>query len=55
MLGTIMVVWMTHHAALKKGGFYFSRFLLQTLLVFFEADEAIKNKNFSKCYIPLSV
>jgi hypothetical protein len=55
MLGTIMVVWMTHHAVLKKGGFYFSRFLLQTLLVFFEADEAIKNKKFSKRYLPLSV
>ena len=55
MLGTIVVVWFTHRTLLKKGGFYFSRFWLQILLVFFEADETIKNKSFSKKYIPVSV
>ena len=55
MLGTIAVVWLTHRTVLKKGGFYFGRFWLQTLLVFFEADETIKNKSFSKKYIPVSV
>ena len=55
MLGTIMVVWMTNRTVLKKGGFYFSRFLLETLLVFFGTDEAIKNKNYSKQYFPMPV
>jgi len=55
MLGTIVVVWITHRTVLKKGGFYFSRFWLQTLLVFFETDEEIKNNSFSKNCIPLSV
>ena len=54
MLGTIMVVWMTHQGVLKKGGYYFSRFWLETLLVFFEADKLIKNKMSLKNYISVT-
>jgi hypothetical protein len=54
MLGTIMVVWMTHHEVLKKGGYYFSRFWLETLLVFFETDRAIKNRDLRTNYVSLS-
>jgi hypothetical protein len=46
-----MIVWMTHRGVLKKGGYYFTRFWLETLLVFFEADQLIKNKEYSKEYI----
>jgi hypothetical protein len=45
MTGTIFVVWWHHKSVLKKGGYYFSRFFLQTMLVFLNADELIKNKN----------
>ena len=45
MTGTIFVVWWFHKKVLKKGGYYFSRFFLQTMLVFLNADELIKNKN----------
>jgi len=45
MTGTILVVWGYHKKVLKKGGYYFSRFFLQTMLVFLNADELIKNKN----------
>ena len=45
MTGTIIVVWMHHKKVLKSGGYYFSRFFLQTMLVFLNADELIKNKN----------
>lgn len=44
MLGTIFIVWLYHKEILRKGGYYFSRFFLQTLLVFLNADEMIKNK-----------
>ena len=54
MLGTIMVVWMTHRDVLKKGGYYFSRFWLETLLVFFEADKCIKNRVPVNNYVPVT-
>ena len=54
MLGTIMVVWMTHRGVLKKGGYYFSRFWLETLLVYFEADRAIKNWDLRTNFIPVT-
>jgi hypothetical protein len=44
MTGTLFVVWFYHRQVLKKGGYYFSRFFLQTLLVFLSADELVKNK-----------
>jgi hypothetical protein len=44
MIGTIFVVWFYHRKVLKKGGYYFSRFFLQSLLVFLSADELVKNK-----------
>ena len=54
MLGTIIVVWTTHKGVLKKGGYYFSRFWLETLLVYFEADRIIKNKDSEKKFIPVT-
>jgi hypothetical protein len=45
MIGTIFVVWWYHQRVLRKGGYYFSRFFFQTMLVFLSADELIKNKN----------
>ena len=54
MLGTIMVVWMTHRGVLKKGGYYFSRFWLETLLVFLEADRNIKNNDVVINYITVT-
>jgi hypothetical protein len=45
MTATIFVVWCHHKKVLKSGGYYFSRFFLQTMLVFLNSDEMIKNKN----------
>jgi rubrerythrin len=53
MTGTILVVWWHHKKVLRKGAYYFSRFFLQTMLVFLNADEMIKNKN-TKSGQPLS-
>jgi hypothetical protein len=44
MTGTILVVWIYHKKVLKKGGYYLSRFFLQTMLTFLSADELVKNK-----------
>lgn len=46
MLLTILVVWLHHRKVLKNGGYYFSKFFLETLLVFFNADEMVKQKAF---------
>jgi hypothetical protein len=45
MLGTIGVVWFYHRKVLVKGGYYFGKFLLQTMLVFSEAEHQIMDKN----------
>ena len=44
MIGTILVVWFYHKKVFRKGGYYFGRFFLQTMLVFLNVDELIKNK-----------
>jgi hypothetical protein len=44
MTGTILVVWFYHKKVFRKGGYYFGRFFLQTMLVFLNVDELIKNK-----------
>ena len=43
MLGTIIIVWTQHYRVLKAGGFSFMSFMLETLLVFVEADKQIKH------------
>lgn len=48
MTGTIIIVWWYHKRVLKKGRYYFGKFFLETLLVYFEAEEMIKQKLFSK-------
>jgi hypothetical protein len=45
MTGTILIVWLYHKKVFRQGGYYFSRFFLQTMLVFLNVDELIKNKN----------
>lgn len=44
MTGTILVVWWHHKKVFQAGGFYFRKFFLSTLRVFFEAESAVKNK-----------
>jgi hypothetical protein len=41
---TILVVWIYHKKVLKRGGYYFSRFFLETGLVYFKSDEMIKEQ-----------
>jgi hypothetical protein len=45
MTGTLLIVWLYHGKVLRKGGFYFSRFFLQTMLLFLNTDERIKGKS----------
>lgn len=42
MTGTIFVVWSQHARVLKAGGFSFMKFMLETLLVYVEADRQIR-------------
>jgi len=42
MVGTIFIVWTQHYRVLKAGGYSFTSFMLETLLVFVEADKQIK-------------
>ena len=44
MVGTIVLVWMYHKRILIKGGYSFNKFLSETLSIFFEAEEIMKNK-----------
>jgi len=43
MNGTILVVWVYHHKVLARGGYSFSRFLRDTLSVYFEAESIISS------------
>jgi hypothetical protein len=45
MTGTTLVVWWYHRKVLKKGGYYFGRYFFETLSIFFEATQQIKNRN----------
>ncbi len=45
MTGTMLVVWLYHRKVLKKGGYYFGRYFFETLSIFFEATQQIKNRN----------
>jgi hypothetical protein len=42
MMGTILVVWQYHKRVLRKGGYYFGRFLLENMLIFSAADRYIR-------------
>jgi hypothetical protein len=44
MTGTIIVVWRYHRKVLRKGGYYFGRFFLESLLIFLEAERWITKK-----------
>ena len=45
MTGTILVVWWYHRKVLKQGGYYSGRYFFETLSIFFEAGQQIKNRN----------
>jgi hypothetical protein len=42
MTGTILVVWLWHKKVLKSGGSFFSKFFMETMLVYFEVEQGIK-------------
>lgn len=44
MAGTSFVVWGYHKKVLKRGGYYFGKFFFETLLIFFEAEQSIRNR-----------
>lgn len=44
MLGTICVVWVTHRRVLKGGGYSFSSFFMETMLVFIDSEKTIKKR-----------
>ena len=44
MTGTTLVVWWYHRKVLKQGGYYFGRYFFETLSIFFEAAQKIKNR-----------
>jgi len=44
MVGTIFIVWLNHKRVLKKGGYFFYKFFLETLMVFLQASETVKTK-----------
>ena len=45
MTGTILIVWFGHRAVLKAGGYSFSIFFMETMLVFLESDKQIRKQN----------
>jgi len=45
MIGTTLVVWWYHKKVLKQGRYFFGRYVFETLSVFFEASQQIKNRN----------
>jgi hypothetical protein len=42
MTGTIFVVWLWHKKVLKSGGSFFSKFFMETMLVYFDVERNIK-------------
>ncbi len=44
MMGTILVVWWYHRKVLYKGGYSFSRFMKDTMSIYFEADRYIQKR-----------
>ena len=44
MTGTTLVVWFYHKNVLKRGGYYFGKFFFETLLIFFETEQALKKR-----------
>jgi len=45
MAGTILIVWFDHRNVLKAGGYSFSIFFMETMLVFLESDKLIRKQN----------
>ena len=45
MTGTIVIVWFGHRRVLKAGGYSFSIFFMETMLVFLEAEKQIRKQN----------
>lgn len=45
MTGTIFVVWLWHKKVLKSGGSFFSKFFMETMLVYFEVEQQVKTRN----------
>jgi hypothetical protein len=43
MVGTILIVWIYHRKVLKRGGYNFNKFFVETVSIFFEAEEIVKN------------
>ena len=44
MTGTALIVWCYHRRVLKQGGYYFGKYFLESLLIFFEAEKDIKSR-----------
>ncbi|MBS1599442.1 MAG: hypothetical protein JST75_14545 [Bacteroidetes bacterium] len=44
MVGTICIVWVDHQRVLKTGGYSFSSFFMETMLVFLEAEKLIQKQ-----------
>jgi hypothetical protein len=44
MVGTTFIVWIYHHRVLKTGGYNFNRFFIETISIFFEAEEIVRNE-----------
>ena len=43
MMGTTFVVWWYHKKVLKQGGYYFGKYFFETLSIFFEAGQQVRN------------
>jgi hypothetical protein len=44
MVGTAFIVWIYHRRVLKTGGYNFNRFFTETISIFFEAEEIVRNE-----------
>ena len=44
MIGTILIVWFYHRTVFTNGGYSFSKFIIETISIFFEAEEIVKNE-----------
>jgi hypothetical protein len=47
MIGTILIVWMYHRKVFITGGYNFNKFFNETISIFFEAEEIVKNEKLS--------
>ena len=47
MIGTIFAVWFWHKKVLIRGGRFFSKFFMETMLVYFEVEQQIKTSKYA--------